>query len=245
MDNFATVFLLQICNSNDNSALMYQMLLENVWGIQCLIIIVKDVKRGTTRFLPHNTWQKSTYKTLNFMNVKSGLRQNESGATRQQMWNQIFLLIRQSRKAQNAFTIVDEQSHVSEKFDNYEYHTKLTSFSDFTASNTIGNGYTSSSSVSSSTFTSITRFSSWDDFSHVSLHEPVSAFTKSIQFCKTTIILAAITVSSHLLKHNTSASVEVLTAVLLQIHIFWILCHDANHFQELALSTLRPVQDDW
>ena len=179
------------------------------------------------------------------MNVKSDLRQNESGATRQQTWNQMVVLIWQSRKAQNAFTIVDEQSHISKKFANYEYRTELTSFSDFTAANTIGKGYTSSSSVSSSTFTSMTRFSSWDDFSHVSLHEPGSAFTKSTQFCKTTIILAAITVISHFLKHNTPARVEVLTAVLLQIHVFWILCHDANHFQELALSTLTPVQDEW
>jgi len=93
------------------------------------------------------------------MNVKSDLRLNESGATRQQMWNQIVLLIQQSRKVQNAFTIVDEQSHISGKFDNYEYHTELTSLSDFTAANTIGKGYTSSSSVSSSTFRSMTRFS--------------------------------------------------------------------------------------
>jgi len=40
------------------------------------------------------------------MNVISDLTQNESGATRQQMWNQMVLLIWQSRKAQTTFTIV-------------------------------------------------------------------------------------------------------------------------------------------
>jgi hypothetical protein len=49
----------------------------------------------------------SYYTTLNFMNVKSDLRQNGSGATTQQCGKKIALLRQHSKKTQNAFTTVD------------------------------------------------------------------------------------------------------------------------------------------
>ena len=102
-------------------------------------------------------------------------------------------------------------------------HMTLTSHSDFIGVNGISRGSSSSSSTfePSSTFIPMTWFSTQEDVAYVSLHEPGSTFGESIQFCKINIQFSIMTVLSYCTKKNISLGLEVLTALMLKVHVLW------------------------
>jgi hypothetical protein len=71
--------------------------------------------------------------------------------------------------------------------------TQLTLCSGFVTGNVISRGSSSSCIFVTSIFISMSWFPSWQDVRHVPLYERGSTFSKSIQFCKSTIPFSVMT----------------------------------------------------